>query len=266
MEILHEYKLLNNPETLLKKGKETFIVPETILSYFENLNKLSDLEVNIQYNIESRNSSILEGNDSFFDTITDSNSRRSSSDPLVIEPRCIGDTYRKLDSEEIKPISIDILKDIHIGLFKELEQTKRFSGSKAGEFTKLQNLAGRGYMTCPLEYKEEQLVKWIEFFNEKPTDLTEAIIRTSIIHYWFAGIHIFEDGNSRTGRLLISYYFKLHNYTKHLTFTISESICNVGYKQAFVMKQAEAWDDNDPLIYSDWFINTVIKDMVKEQE
>ncbi len=182
------------------------------------------------------------------------------NDPEVTELENIINIYNKFENNSIKDDLNDLLLiNIHKDLFRYLNGTTRFEkGALPGEYVDKQNWIAGGFIPCDFEKKLSELKSFFIFFNEKPTDISDAINRVATINYWFAGIHIFGDGNSRTGRFLLSYYMYKHGFTKKLTFTISRALQNIGGKGTFVEKQAEVWNKRDLNLYKEWFINELL--------
>ena len=107
-----------------------------------------------------------------------------------------------------------------------------------------------GYLPCNIDHKMEQLDKWITFFNKKPFSMEDVLIRVPMVYYWFVGIHIFEDGNSRVGRFLLSYFMYKHGCFNNMNFSISKSLKLIGGKEVFVKAQGDSWEENNISLFS----------------
>lgn len=255
--IKHKYFSIDDPaEALNRIKKQVKISKKTILS-FNTLDTLDTKVTNDIHNKESLFSTIIEKS-----TLSEENIEfrdKNKADPEIIEKDNIISAYSTLMSNKAKPMDDFKLKEIHSLLFRGLTGSNRINGiDSIGKYCQHQNFISGGYLPCLLEEKLSQLKKWIEFYNEKPSDIEDAIYRVSILHYWFAGIHIFQDGNSRTGRFLLSYYMKLHKLNKRGNFAISRAMNGLGGKNIFVEAQGKAWDSKDVTEYSKWFINWLL--------
>lgn len=101
--------------------------------------------------------------------------------------------YRKID--------LILIRHLH----KLLTENDPATTGQAGNFRKKEVIIrnsklGDFYPTHPLKVDEfmERFSKEIDQRNDYPT-----LLQTAILHYQFEAIHPFEDGNGRTGRLLI---------------------------------------------------------------
>ena len=135
------------------------------------------------------------------------------------------------------PLSLRLIREIH----KELLREGRGSEKGSGEFRRSQNWIGKGrcnlkeatYVPPPPHEMQEALSNFEKFLHDSAP--MPALIKIGLAHAHFETIHPFEDGNGRTGRLLItlllceknilkrpllyiSYYFKKYRlqYYDHL--------------------------------------------------
>lgn len=235
-----------------------YSISEDAKKYFDKLNKSTDKEASIEFSEESLFTTIIE-----YSTLNENNIKirsKNIEDLEIIEKNNIENTYKLFYDNEIKTyIDKKFIKNIHSNLTRGIQNTKRMHGV-SGEFANKQNFISGGYLPCDISLKEEELEKFIHFYNKKPKNINDAFIRLAIASYWFAGIHIFGDANSRTGRFLISYYMYLHGYNKKMNFAISKSLNIIGGKEIFVLNQGNSWSKKDISIYINWFINKLINE------
>ncbi len=96
-------------------------------------------------------------------------------------------------------ISHRLLSDIHA----EFKGVKNLKGV-TGEYKKQQNYVENGYLPCdPLCVKNE-LDKFFIFFNQKPENFCDGLLKSGIVHAWFERIHPFADGNGRLEEFLLN--------------------------------------------------------------
>lgn len=105
------------------------------------------------------------------------------------------------------PLSSRLIREIHGELMKGV----RGKNKQPGEFRTSQNWIGGSNINDavfvpPPFAKIPELMSDIEMFIHNPKTLLPDLLKIAIIHYQFETIHPFNDGNGRTGRLLITLY------------------------------------------------------------
>jgi len=121
------------------------------------------------------------------------------------------------------PLSLRLIREIH----KELLREGRGSEKGPGEFRRSQNWIGAGrcslkeatYVPPPPHEMQEALTNFEQFLHD-PTPMP-ALIKIGLAHAQFETIHPFEDGNGRTGRLLITFLLCEKNILKRPLLYIS---------------------------------------------
>lgn len=108
---------------------------------------------------------------------------------------------------EALPLSGRLIREVHSELMKGV----RGRNKQPGEFRSSQNWIGGNniddavFVPPPFGMIPE-LMSDIEMFIHNPKTLLPDLLKIAIIHYQFETIHPFNDGNGRTGRLLITLY------------------------------------------------------------
>ena len=111
-----------------------------------------------------------------------------------------------LERLENLPVSLRLIREVHAHLMEGV----RGQSNNPGQFRVVQNyIGGAGlsiqqarYVPPPLSEMNQALAD-LETFIHRPTDIP-FLIQLALIHYQFEAIHPFDDGNGRTGRLLLS--------------------------------------------------------------
>ena len=119
-----------------------------------------------------------------------------------------------LERLEKIPVNLQLIREVH----ERLMRRGRGEVSKPGEFRDVQNcirrpgqsIAESRYVPPPVTGMHWALDEF-ESFLRSPSDIP-FLIQLALIHYQFEAIHPFEDGNGRTGRLLIALLLGERNY------------------------------------------------------
>ncbi|MBI2483616.1 Fic family protein [Candidatus Uhrbacteria bacterium] len=115
--------------------------------------------------------------------------------------------------EDDFPMVLRFIRELH----KQLMQKARATHfSDPGEFRKSQNWIGgtrpdnANFVPPPVDEMHRALNDLEKFIHENGNILT--VIKAGLIHAQFETIHPFLDGNGRTGRMLITFYFWKEGY------------------------------------------------------
>lgn len=136
---------------------------------------------------------------------------------------------------------------------KTIHQHLNVERGEPGELRKIQNqIANKTrngtteiLYTPPIAAHVEKLLSNLEFYADRNNDLL-PLIKIAICHYQFEAIHPFEDGNGRTGRILMVLQFLQENLLSHPVLFISSYLSKYEseYKKLLleVSKNGAWWD------------------------
>lgn len=126
------------------------------------------------------------------------------------------------DSLKTKPISLNLIKEIHYRLLDSV----RGRDKARGEFRKIQNFIGKhgapleqaSYVPPPPEVLMEYLDNFEKYIHYEERD---RLVQLAIVHAQFEIVHPFLDGNGRVGRIMIPLFLVEKNLLSTPTFYIS---------------------------------------------
>ncbi len=124
--------------------------------------------------------------------------------------------------------------------------------------------AGNIYHTpCPPESVANMIEDLCDFANSQTAgeDFIHPIIKAAIIHFFFAYIHPFYDGNGRTARALFYWYLLKNGYEIAKFISVSKIISQTGnrYYQAFLDTETDYNDLNYFIKFQLEILNRAIK-------
>lgn len=132
------------------------------------------------------------------------------------------------------PMSLRLLREIHEVLLSGVRGHDR----RPGEFrtrqviiaSSLPGIENARYVPPPPQEMMPALHALEEFLHSDPT--MPLLAQLALIHYQFEAIHPFEDGNGRTGRILIALLLCERGYLTHPWLNVSDFL--VAYREHYV--------------------------------
>ena len=131
------------------------------------------------------------------------------------------------------PMSLRLIRDVH----RELMSGARGGNRRPGEFRNGQVVIGgrRGiqyarYVPPPPDEMTAALYALEEFIASDRS--MPLLVQAALVHYQFEAIHPFEDGNGRTGRVLITLLLCEREYLQHPWLYLSDYFAK--YRQEYV--------------------------------
>jgi Fic family protein len=98
-----------------------------------------------------------------------------------------------------------------------------------------------------------ELKKFIQYANQKEgdEDFTHPVVKASILHFWFAYLHPFADGNGRSSRAIFYWYLLKNNYWLIEYVSVSRAIkqSRKAYDNAFLYSENDGNDMTYFLLY-----------------
>lgn len=130
------------------------------------------------------------------------------------------------------PLDEAFLKELHLQLTHGTYDARRWQpGERPGQYKLRDYVTGRNEVGAPPENVAEEMEELLEELQDvSPENILTA---AAYFHARFENIHVFANGNGRTGRLAMNYLLVLHG---HPPITIHEE----GRKEYYAA--LEAWD------------------------
>jgi Fic family protein len=101
-------------------------------------------------------------------------------------------------AEGSAPLTLQTVLELHRLVMSNL-------ATSAGQFRRVQvYIRGANVTPPPPHLVEPMLAEWLAWFTTGPGLAYEPLVRFAISHHDFEVVHPFEDGNGRTGRLLLN--------------------------------------------------------------
>lgn len=118
--------------------------------------------------------------------------------------------------------STSTIEDINKRLFKNINNKKNVGKIRTGQNFIGGNSELSALFVPPPEKHLKELLQDLENFWKNSTLYLPTLIKIAIYHYQFETIHPFNDGNGRTGRLLINLQMREKEILKHPVLCLSE--------------------------------------------
>ncbi len=154
-------------------------------------------------------------------------------------------TISKLKEYADKPLSPELIKEIHASITKDTLEESSEAGVFRTEQNEVQDLDNKVLHVPPPPKKVEYMVKVMCYFaNNNDDEFIHPVIKGIILHFWLSYVHPFMDGNGRTARALFYWYMLRHDYPLIEYLSISSVINKkrTQYLKAFLYSEM---DDND---------------------
>ncbi|MBU0952043.1 MAG: Fic family protein [Elusimicrobia bacterium] len=141
-------------------------------------------------------------------------------DDILHYIKAMNEGLKKLEKT---PLSLRLIKQVHATL---LTKARSSHFAYPGEFRKSQNwIAGNSpldarFVPPPPQYVIDSMGQLEKYFYSHEN--IPALIKAGLIHSQFETIHPFNDGNGRTGRLLITFYLCQQNILEKPVLYFSE--------------------------------------------
>ena len=180
--------------------------------------------------------------------------KSTDADDIAHYIRALNHGLLRLSKDDF-PFSLRFIKELH----KELMEGARSSHfASPGEFRKTQNWIGgaspdKASFVPPAPEELSRALKDLESFIHAP--FIHPVIDAGLLHSQFETIHPFLDGNGRTGRLLVTFYFIHNKYLEMPALFLSSYFKK---HQKFYYQCLSEYHSGNCFPWLDFFVDAVI--------
>ncbi|MBO4691301.1 MAG: Fic family protein [Bacteroidales bacterium] len=159
---------------------------------------------------------------------------------------------------ESLPLSSRLIREVHSELMKGV----RGKNKQPGEFRLSQNWIGGAnindaiFIPPPANMIYDLMSDIEKFIHNSETQLPD-LLKIAIIHYQFETIHPFNDGNGRTGRLLITLYLVSKGLLKRPVLYMSDYLEK--HRNSYYSSIMKVRTDNDLSQWLSFFLQGIIE-------
>lgn len=156
------------------------------------------------------------------------------------------------------PLSGRLIREVHAELMKGV----RGKNKQPGEFRTSQNWIGGSnihdavFVPPPFGMIPEMMTD-IEMFIHNPKTQLPDLLKIALIHYQFETIHPFNDGNGRTGRLLITLYLVSKGLLKRPVLYMSDYLER--HRNSYYSSITKVRTENDITQWLCFFLQGIIE-------
>ena len=160
------------------------------------------------------------------------------------------------------PLSKELIKELHILLTQDdssIEDCKKGNfRADTDEIVVGDNGKNKyAYETPKISFVIEELDNLINFANQQDYTI-HPIIKAIILHFWFAYLHPFVDGNGRLARCLFYWYLLKNNLDIFIYYPISTAIKKSvkQYSDSYILSEQ---DNNDITYFVDYNLRKILE-------
>lgn len=176
--------------------------------------------------------------------ILDNRPPRSESEKMIVN------NYKTMnlieDEYKTKPLSLDLLLEIHAILTKEtIPENERNRFRRDSDEIVVRNNKFIVHVAPKEEFLHRELKRLIDFANDKDTTtFTHPVIKAIFLHFWIGYLHPFTDGNGRIARALFYWYLLKKDYWTFMYLPISSIIKKspIQYQNAYIYAEQDGYD------------------------
>ncbi len=174
---------------------------------------------------------------------------RTGRKPLTTGERMILNNYRAMRNirqQTEVPLTVALIEDVHATLTEGVSSepiTYREPGDGIGVYDNVTNTLL--HLPPPAGETPERLRALCAFVNAaEHTHFMHPVVKAIILHFWFAYVHPFQDGNGRTARALFYWYLLKQDFWIAEYVSISRILkkAPARYAKSFLYSET---DDND---------------------